>query len=648
MKKFVCYALSSVFFVFLGYSQNSVEFGKIGPEESALKECMFDRDAEAIVIFDVGKYACFFYSTATTPLTTEFTRHIRIKILKEKGLEQADIRIPYHASGKEKIKNLTAQTYNPDGQGNWVATKVDKNLIYEKKLDNRFYEKVFAFPNVKAGSIIEYKYTVSEAGLHDWYFQKEIPVKFSSYTVDYPYDLEVFSAPVCTLPLFDTIQKDKLRTAKTFTMKDVVALREEPHTGCYKDYLQRIESNLLSYTTSRGARYNLMPGWPTIIQDLMDDPDFGGQLEKAIPMPDELDQQLKQVADPYLKMVRIHDYVKKNIAWNGRSTIWALNGVKSAWKEKSGTSGEINFILINLLQNVGLNVYPMLVSTRSHGKIYLERPGIAQFNKVMAYVRVGEKFYTLDATDQNTPANLIPLDVMSSWAMILKKIKKNNYEWGWQSLWDEEKTRKISISLKAEVLENGFLKGEAGIYNFDYARAELQPTIKDDPKKFVSEKLLKSYPGMMIDSFQVDVQNSDTLPLIQRIRFSQPIATSGEYQHFSANLFTGLEQSPFTADSRFSDVFFGVKQQYDIRASVSIPPGYQIEQIPANLSLTIADKTVSMTRTVETGNNIINVNIQIHLAKPYYSAGKYADFKAFYNKLIEIVNEQFVIRKIKA
>ncbi len=71
------------------------------------------------------------------------------------------------------------------------------------------------------------------------------------------------------------------------------------------------------------------------------------------------------------------------MTWDGIENIWALNGVKSAWKDKNGTSGEINLILINLLKDAGIKVLPMMVSTHANGRIATTFPDIYQFNKVV-------------------------------------------------------------------------------------------------------------------------------------------------------------------------------------------------------------------------------------------------------------------------
>lgn len=119
------------------YSQKSKDipaFGKIDKSEIELKECEFDKNAEAVVLFDVGKFTTNF--TGGT-IFSEIEVHTRIKILTDKGLSQADIGIPYYSlKNTESIKGFSAQTYNTDASGNIVISKVEPKLVYDKK--NRF------------------------------------------------------------------------------------------------------------------------------------------------------------------------------------------------------------------------------------------------------------------------------------------------------------------------------------------------------------------------------------------------------------------------------------------------------------------------------------------------------------------------------
>src|SRR5688572_29436754 len=92
--------------------KNIPEWGKIDKSDLELSECDFDKNAEALVLFDVGELHGYGYG----PM--ELRRHIRIKILKDKGLQQANIKLPFYSfKGDETIKRLEAQTFNFDASG---------------------------------------------------------------------------------------------------------------------------------------------------------------------------------------------------------------------------------------------------------------------------------------------------------------------------------------------------------------------------------------------------------------------------------------------------------------------------------------------------------------------------------------------------
>jgi hypothetical protein len=200
-------------------------FGKVEKADLEIKQCEFDKNADAMVLFDVAEVYCNVNPNAMRVedyVSTQFERHIRIKILSDKGLKRADIHIPYYSyKGAERIKNLSAQTYNLDPSGNVVTSKVEKKLIYTKKLSSRYTEDAFSFPEVKAGSIIEYKYVLdgeSMIGLKDWYFQSSMPVKYSQFTLNFPPEFEVLAQPYCSLK-YDRKELQKVnRDVKTFSM----------------------------------------------------------------------------------------------------------------------------------------------------------------------------------------------------------------------------------------------------------------------------------------------------------------------------------------------------------------------------------------------------------------------------------------------
>ena len=136
-------------------------FGKIDKEDLLMKDCDFDKGADAFKLIDWGSV---YYDRGTAGITTfktVFEQRVRIKILKEKGLSYANVTIPYYGhNNDEKMLSIDAYSYNIDDAGNIKTTPVNKSSIYTKKINRNFSELIIAFPEIKVGSVIEYRYTM--------------------------------------------------------------------------------------------------------------------------------------------------------------------------------------------------------------------------------------------------------------------------------------------------------------------------------------------------------------------------------------------------------------------------------------------------------------------------------------------------------
>jgi Domain of Unknown Function with PDB structure (DUF3857) len=618
-------------------------FGKVEKTDLEMKECDFDKKAEALVLFEVGELDYLNGSGA------ELKKRVRIKILTKEGADRANIHLRYISyRNEEDITGLEARTYNLDEAGNIKMTEVEKKLIYDKKINKRSSEKVFTFPEVKPGTIIEYKYKHTNIGLIDWYFQRSIPVKYSRFTIDFPEEIEISAIPQCNHEYEQKQEEKGGRASKLYSMTNVPAFRDEPYIINEDYYKDHLETKIVAYPVN-GRRESRIINWPKVIKFLMEDEDFGVQLKKNIPRTSDLDEKLKGIAAPYEKMKTIYKYVQQNMQWNEYMGIWAFDGVKSAWKDKKGTVGEINLILTNLLKDADLKAYPVLVSTHENGIINSAdagtygNPGFNKFNKVMAYVEIDEKVYVLDASEKDMPVHLIPHDVLMTEGLVISKIE--TFEWGWKLLSDRTGSAKNMILINGQIDETGKMTGQASINSFDYARLGPAALVKKGKDKFMEQLSKEAGAGITIEEVNFENAESDSLPLIQKVKFNQTLSSSGEYSYFSANLFTGLEKNPFIADERFSDVFFGINQSYIIVANFVIPEGASFEELPKNMKMIMPDTSITISRVSQVNGNRLSVRIQLDFKQPLYPASQYAEFQEFYKRLFELLNEQFVIRK---
>lgn len=608
-----------------------------------MTECDFDKNAEAVVLFDIEDIKCSIYTFAAN---AEIVRHVRIKILKDKGLDAANIKILYYSYKKaETVKNITAQTYNLDRSGNLIISKLEKKNIYDKQISKNVSQKIFSFPEVKRGSILEYSYTIAstlDLGLRDWEFQTTIPVKFSRVSITSPDNLNISMVPVCTMP----VSKEKLEihgdNVNRFMMANIPAIREEPFVSSEKDYVQRLELNLVSIFT--GYRFIVLSNtWSSLIKELQSNEDFGEQLTRSIPRPDTLQKLMDKADSPYQKMAGIFRYVRNHMDWNGNTGIWAQNGVLTAWENKKGNSGDINLILVNLLRAGGIHANPILVSSHENGMINELTPEYEQFDDVMAYVNIKGKIYVLDASDKYASPNIVPWDVMFTKGIVIEKDGLN--EWRWCSLWNENQIFNNLVVLNADIDQEGIMKGVSTIYSSGYTRSSRYRSLKSGKEKFIEKYFATSNPEIKIDTVTFNNEAIDTLPLEQHIAFTQNLNATGDYRFFKTNPFTGYENNPFTSDTRFSDIFFGANQKFTFVVNINLPDGYNLEALPKNTTLIMPDTSIIFRRVDQGGDGKFSMRTTIEFKKPFYKVTDYDNFREFYKTFFDLLNEQVVIRK---
>lgn len=642
---FLCFALSIGFLPLCAQKDQKAlpSFGKLEPSELSQQECIYDKDAEAEVLLD---YADMAYMASASLVTTEVQYRVRIKILKEKGLDRANITIPYYHDGNdEQITRLEAVTYNPDASGGVVSTKLEKGSIYDKKVNKRWSEIVFSMPNVKVGSVIEYRYKKTSKGfnLSNWYFQRDIPVRYSCYNVALPTFLRFAESARVYLPVEVKKEEGVNKKYHSYIMRNIPALRVEPFMSTPKDYLQKLEFRLIAIDIPGEPVRNMTSTWRAVGKALLEDEDFGSVIKKNINLPEEVAQKLKQLSDKQQKMVTIHDYVRQNMIWNEKYSIWALDGIKKAWEKKTGNSGEINLILINLLKDAGLEVFPLMVSTRTNGRVNTVNPSLHEFNNVLAYVEIDGARYVLDGTDKITPFSMIPHDVAFTEGLLVRGKEDSR----WVTLDPNKKLYTVMVYVYGELTADGFLKGTATIRSYDYSRSDRIRQWKQGKDKFTETYFSKPYPSMKIEEVSLKNETIDSLPLEQTVKFNLPTNSSGDYSYFTTNLFLGLENNSFIAENRFTDIDFGYNQSYSLVGRFEIPEGYQVEELPKNMKMIMPDTSISLLRMYDKNEKQVGIRVNLDFKRPVYSVDEYELFQEFYKLLYAALNEQIVLRRKK-
>lgn len=631
-------------------------FGKVDKADLEMKDCEFDKGADAMVLIDYGSIHYDRGTVGFSAFKTVFERRIRIKILKEKGISQADVQISlFTNNNEEKVFKINANTYNLDAAGKIVTSEVKKSAIYTKRIDANYSKLIFTFPEVKVGSIIEYSYTIEREtyNLRNWYFQGRIPVRYSEYQLKVPQIFRFAVQPSIVDPIEDkqevideSISMDEgfleTKSFKTnYIMRNLPGIKNEPFMGSAKDYMQRLEFQMTQIYYSESRIIDLSLKWEDVINRLNKHEDFGLQLEKTVTAARSLTEEAKQITDAETRMKFIYNNLRKSMSWNGdEDYVYTDNGIVKTFETKTGNVADINLLLINLLNNANIKATPILFSTRDHGLVTPNYPFINQFNTVMAYVLVNNKAYVLDATDKVINPKLIPEKVANTNGFVLEGPNGR-----WRDILSGKSKYKVMAAVQGEIDEAGKMKGSGLVNCYDYARAQRVKEWKEDNQKFKNEYFITPYPALQIEDVTLNNVDTDSLPLEQKVKFSSVLNSSGEYRYFNINLFSDLEKNPFIADTRISDIDFGVQQDYTIFGNYTIPQGFVFDGLPENISMTTSDNGIVFNRTLQVESNLLNVRMTLEFKKTFYTADSYAEFKDFYKKLFDKLNEQVVIKK---
>lgn len=642
----------------VGYTQTKMPgFGKIDKEDLLMKECATDKSAPYMILGNEGLVE-FNWDESRGSFDMQKKIHVRIKVFSDKGLDRASVKIVFFSDDKyEQISGVAGNVYNLNDAGEVVTTKLTKDEIFKKKEDNQRSSVTFSLPGVKVGSVFEYRYTLvkkSFSNIDPWMFQREVPTRLSIFEIEMP---EYFRfTPRINIggdSQLEKNQEDGLKSIATpggilrmgvtryrYTLKDVAGLKSEPYMTGYKDYLQRIELQLSEIIVPGQFVRSFRTSWEKLAEELYESDYFGAQIKKRIAIA-ELDAGLEKITGNLEKIEYIHHYVRSHFDWDGKEDFTCLN-VKDVAEKRNGSTGDINLLLVNLLKHNGIEAYPLLVSTRDHGRVLTTYPFLQQFNSLNVMAKDGEKWYILNGADKYNSTSLIPYDVMTTEGLMVEK--KNS---SWVSLWDPAMTERHNVSYMGTLSDDGYFSGDTYLISGGYSKNPKLKALKNGNEKYINEYLKSKTQGIEIENFSVKNQDNDTLNLEQKFKFKMKVSSSGDYVYFNTNLFTGLEDNPFLADTRTSDIDFGYNRRISLSTRVVFPDNFLAEELPRNVRMIMPDTSISFTRTFFKEENTLILRMVLEFNRPIFSAAEYPEFREFYKKLFEMLNEQVVLKRKK-
>lgn len=624
-----------------------------------------DSAAAAVKLFDIGT-GSFEISSATGDFVYVFERHARYRIINKSGYDLADQDITlYRNNGmQEKLETLTANTYNLVN-GKIETSTLNKDAKFTQVYDKNYTINKFTLPNVKEGSIIEFRYKTSSEflfTLDGWSFQGSYPCLYSSFTISLP---EFYSYKVLRtgyVPIETDIAKITIRnyyapaTLKSksgnfdanmrkvkYYAKNIPAIKFENYITTLNDYITQIRFELSS-TQFPGSGYKeYTTTWPKIIKELMDHDKFGGYLNRKN-YPKDAIEIPENTLEPELKMLKIFNQVKNKLKWDGKYNNYTVDSSpKSVMEKKSGNSAEINLILLSFLNTAGFDASPVLVSTRKNGK-HPGTPMTTSFNGVIVSVRLNDRDILLDATDKNNSPDIIGYQYLNHMGL---KIDLNATDGSWIEI-EPPSVSKSTIFYSLKLDKNHLLSGDLFLLNTGYDALERRQEYQRTASESDYIKNLKAKkPGIEISDYQISNLENPDLPVDERMKITleDTMDEAGNLVYFKPVLQHSFEENPFLLEDRKFPVDFAYPWELYYKLVLEFPEEYKLETLPKNEAFKLPDNAGMFTMIFISEGNKIMVNSKLNITKTVFSAEEYYDLRELFKNVLRKQAEQIVFRK---
>lgn len=615
-----------------------------------------DSSAEAVVLADVGQIRII---AATGNQRTRYflDRHRRIKLLKRPSFDNyGRMKIFFvHDDDRERIEELKAQTILPNGRKYQVLAKD----IFRTK-ENEFVSSLsFAFPNLEEGAILEVEYQLISTDVIEprpWFFQEGIPVRHSQFKIEN-------ESRVSYVTLFNggeyyperesvgkvtTYRNGETRIVygpEFIVMENAPALKEEEYITTLEDYRAKVRLQGESYYTQDGRREQLFTTWEKSARSLLDHPQFGHQFRKKKNFKkvlEELEPFISQEMEPEMIMKTIFFFVNRQLTYNGNKSFWVGDNLNKVFTQKQGNAGEINLLCLALLKTFGLDAFPILTSTRDHGKMYQHYPLIDQFNYVLVGVKMGEKIVLLDATDPLLTVNMPRPNALNKlgWAVDLEHLS-------WIDI-NVPMCRDIYGS-ELRIDEEGNVMGKMrAIFNSYTSLSERQLHHSDPSGSYWKNRMGMFTSDILLKSVNVQDYGESSSKFMNEILFEVPNGAmkAGDYLYLSPIYYSTFEQNPFQLKQRDYPIDFPYPFEERYVVSLIVPEGYEVEEIPESTSFLLPNGAGKFEYKASHLSGKIQLMLSVILSETTFSPDQYDDLKMLFDQLVTKRSEQIVLKKI--
>ncbi len=603
-----------------------------------------------------------------SPQMAQYKYFLRILILEEGGNKYGDFEFETRSGfgAKEEITGISGAVYNLVDR-EIEKSKLGRGGIQTIEVHDRLQRISVKMPDVRKGSIIELSYVLSTElifTLPPWQFQREIPVCYSKAKFiiperiykpfmvgEHPLHTQEFSSQPSSYSTTSMGQQGRSTMSTKivsqveygtngvyeWSVVNVPGISDEPFARNYQDFLTRMELGVevYQYSTQEEGDFTTQDEWLNFF--ISESPEVGEWLAFGVPNHTNFVLLSRNFETDKEKAEAIFKEVQDHIYWNGDYSTPISRLPLVVWQGQNGSTQEINLMLVGALKAIEMEAYPVMLSSRSHGRVFPKYPQSDGLDYIVAGLRLDGEWIFLDASQKHLRFGELPLDAHNQYAFL------SGPEYGWKEMIPPSRASKTSTQLSVE--EGGTVTAAVSMVETDLAAQERRRLLTEDTPVI---RPMDSVVSMVSAAWTLDEsewemrENGD---VGYQATFELESVVSNGPLVINPYIMGVPLDFPFAPEGRTLPVDFGSLMSRTWQATMLLPEGYTFVSVPVDGLITMESQKAAMRYKVNQMGNMISLSAQLKIGAEVFLPSEYADLIEFLSRCKTALEQPLVIER---
>lgn len=632
----------------------NTRFGKVSKEEVEMTTYDKDTSANAVMLYEHTDL--FMNINAAGKFALSKKKHLRIKVLKEEGIDWGDFEILcYNSSNhKEVISGIEVVTYNM-ADGKVVETKMPKKYVFNEEYSENYRKVSFSAQEVKVGSVIEVKYEVTNSmywRIDDIYFQRRIPVNLAEASVRIPeyftfnkkmngylqvgYTKDVSSSafPVAGGSLTYNLNIDNYR------LVDAPAFRVEPYVYNSSQYLSAVHYDIRSLSIPGSVYEDYSVNWSAVDKSYLES-DIMTRFKGNCQFKEEVKGIAADASDED-KIAAAVKIVKNAVEWDESYSI-VPEPLAQTVKARTGSNSDLNCLVAGCLRELGFRVDPVFIKMRSSGILLDYQPEMNPYDTFILCVTSsdGSSRY-LDCGASEGFINILDPE------MLIRNGRLIHTEGSGQWV-DLTKLCRSGLVMNVNATVEpaaGSAAGKVSLNYFGVDSYEFKTYYNsfEDEEEYITD--LENDHSVEIQELQTSKVDEYSKDASVNFAYTKMLDSTGEIIYINPFFDKFHSKDSFQSPTRDYPVDFPYPYSLKYAYNLKVPEGFAVDQMPQSILLKLEALDATVRVITKAAGNIVQISYTYTQNSTHGAVKDYEDIRSFWQYLGDIYDSMIVLKKI--